>query len=131
MLSVDCRRRQELSMQTGGSFLTRKFRLLRNSNILIVSPIVCFAAGHRTIYRNDLRSVDVAYRRLLRSVVGPPRNMDWTLPWHEILHIWNERVRAFTPQTGSKSWSEMCLRHHWHLAQYSQHYLGIVGSRGF
>ena len=84
----------------------------------VISPIACFAAGHRTIYRNDLRSMDVAYRRLLRSVVGPPRNMDWALPWHEILHIWNERVRAFTSQTGSKSWSEICLRHHWNLAQY-------------
>ena len=28
------------------------------------------------------------------QVVGPPRNMGWTLPWHEILHIWNERVRV-------------------------------------
>ena len=72
----------------------------------VISPIACFAAGHRTVYRNDLRSMDVAYRRLLRSVVGPPRNMDWTLPWHEILHIWNERVGAFTSQTASKPWSE-------------------------
>ena len=45
--------------------------------------------------------MDVAYRRLLRSVVGPPRNMDWTLPWHEVLQIWNERVRVFTWQAGS------------------------------
>ena len=40
------------------------------------------------------------------------------VPWHEIIHIWNDRVRAFTLQTGSKSWSEICLRHHWNLAQY-------------
>ena len=64
MLSVDYRPRQELLMQTGGSSVTRKLRLLRNWNILIVSisSIACFA-GHRTIYRNDLRSMDVAYRR--------------------------------------------------------------------
>ena len=62
--------------------------------------------------------MDVAYRRLLRSVVGPPRSMDWALPWHEVLHIWNERVRAFTSQTGSTSWSEICLRHHSNLAHY-------------
>ena len=97
-------------MQTGGSFVTRKFRLLRNSNILIVSypPKRVFAAGHRTIYRSDLRSKDVAYRRFLRSVVEPPRNMDGALPWHKIFHIWNEGVRAFTSQTGSKSRSEIC-----------------------
>ena len=29
----------------------------------------------------------------------------------------NKRVRAFTSQTGSKSWSEFCLKHHWNLAQ--------------
>ena len=84
----------------------------------VVSPIACFAAGHRTVYRNDLHKMDVAYRRLLRSVVGPPRNMDWTLPWHEVLHIWNERVRVFTWQAASKTWSELCLRHHWNVAQY-------------
>ena len=71
----------------------------------VISPIACFAAGHRTVYRNDLRSMDVAYRRLLRSVVGPPRNMGWTLPWHEILHTWNERLCPLGPtivrRTGS------------------------------
>ena len=74
----------------------------------VISPKACFAAGHRTIYRSDLRSMDVAYRRFLRSVVGPPRNMDGALPWHKIFHIWNEGVRAFTSQTGSKSRSEIC-----------------------
>ena len=62
--------------------------------------------------------MDVAYRRLLRSVVGPPRNMDWTLPWQEALRIWDERVQVFTLQAASKSWSELCLRHHWNVAQY-------------
>ena len=84
----------------------------------VFSPIACLAAGHRTVYRNDLNKMDVAYRRLLRSMVGPPRNMYWTLPWHEILDICNERVRAFTLQAASKSWSELCLRHHWNAAQY-------------
>ena len=32
----------------------------------VVSPIACFAAGHRTVYRNDLHKMNVAYRRLLR-----------------------------------------------------------------
>ena len=99
----------------------------------VISPIACFAARPRTVYRNDLHKIDVAYRKLLRSVVGPPRNMDWTLPWHDVLHIRNERVRVFTLQAASKSWSELCLRHHWNVAQYffniSQHCLGNVGSK--
>ena len=44
------------------------------------------AAGHRTMYKTDLRTFDVLFQKLLRSVVGPPAGMDWTRPWHEILH---------------------------------------------
>ena len=38
----------------------------------IVTPVACFAAGHRKIYKTDLETMDVHFRRLLRSVVGPP-----------------------------------------------------------
>ena len=56
----------------------------------VISPVAVVAAGHRTMYKTDLRSFDVLSRKLLRSVVGPPAAMDWTRPWHEILHDWNE-----------------------------------------
>ena len=85
----------------------------------IMSPVACYGAGHRSIYKNDLHRFDVLQRRFLRSVVGPPRNMDWrTLPWHEILHQWNGRIQRFMGQSRCKPWSEMCLRHHWNLAHY-------------
>ena len=84
----------------------------------IISPVACYAAGHRSIYKNDLHRFDVLQRRFLRSVVGPPRNIDWTLPWHEILHQWNGRIQRFMGQSRCKPWSEMCLRHHWNLAHY-------------
>ena len=38
----------------------------------IVTPVACFAAGHRKFYKTDLETMDVHFRRLLRSVVGPP-----------------------------------------------------------
>ena len=47
------------------------------------------------MYKTDLRNFDVLFRKLLRSVVGPPAGMDWTRPWHEILHDWNGRVNEF------------------------------------
>ena len=72
----------------------------------VISPVACYAAGH------------VVQRRFLRSVVGPPRNIDWTLPWHEIRHQWNGRIQRFMGQSGCKPWSEICLRHHWNLAHY-------------
>ena len=52
----------------------------------VITPVACFAAGHRAIFKNDLNNVDVVFRRLLRSVVGSPAATDWSRPWHEILH---------------------------------------------
>ena len=56
--------------------------------------------------------------RFVRSVVGPPRNKHWKLPWHEMLHQWNGRIQKFMGQSRCKPWFEMCLRQHWSLAHY-------------
>ena len=37
-----------------------------------ITPVTCFAAGHKKFYKTDLDTMDVNFRRLLRSVVGPP-----------------------------------------------------------
>ena len=50
-----------------------------------VTPIVCFAAGHRSIRQRDLHILDVEFRRLVRSVVGPPSGVCCSSPWYEIL----------------------------------------------
>ena len=45
----------------------------------VVTPVACFAAGHRKIFKQELAALDVAHRKLLRRVVGPPRiSMDCT-----------------------------------------------------
>ena len=64
----------------------------------IITPVACFAAGHRTILKKDLNKIDVTFRKLLRNVVGPPAATDWSRPWHEILHDWNARVVQFVEQ---------------------------------
>ena len=43
------------------------------------------------------------------------------LPWHEILHHWNERVKFFTSRHGLKSWSAVCLGQYWKFAHYVSH----------
>ena len=48
----------------------------------VISPMVFFGEGHRTMYKTDLRNFDVLFRKLFRSVVGPPAGMDRTRPWH-------------------------------------------------
>ena len=85
----------------------------------IITPVACFAAGHRTILKKDLNKIDVTFRKLLRSVVGPPAATDWSRPWHEIMHDWNARVVQFVEQYSVKHWSMRCLEMHWKLAHHA------------
>ena len=59
----------------------------------VVTPVACFAAGHRKIFKQELAALDVAHRKLLRRVVGPPAGMDWSL-----LHGSNGGVLCFFPR---------------------------------
>ena len=68
----------------------------------MISPVTVFAAGNRTIYKTDLRNLNVLFRKLFRSFVGLPPLMDWTRPWHEILHDCNGRVNEFSALHGIK-----------------------------
>ena len=72
----------------------------------IVTPVACVAAGHRKIYKTDLETMDVHFRRLLRSAVGPPSQTNWLNPWHDILHDWNARVARCVQEAGVLTWSQ-------------------------
>ena len=61
----------------------------------VVSSVACFGSGHRATYNSQLATLDVHFRKLCRSIVGPPSDVDWNAAWHEILHLWNERTRNF------------------------------------
>ena len=84
----------------------------------VVSPVACFAAGHRTIHKPDLHRMDVEYKRLLRAVVGPPGNISWDDPWHETLHAWNNKVRNACHDSSLTNWREQSLASYWKLATY-------------
>lgn len=63
--------------------------------------VACFAAGHRKIYKTDLETMDVHFRRLLRSVVGDPSQTNYVNPWHEFFfHDWNARVARYVQEAG-------------------------------
>lgn len=68
-----------------------------------------FAAGHRTLHKCDLQRLDVEYKRLLRAVVGPPGSISWDGPWHEILHLWNNKVRNVCSENSMRAWREQSL----------------------
>ena len=52
----------------------------------VASSVVGFAGGHRTMYNRLLERLDTHFRKLCRSIVGPPPGTDWIFEWHELLH---------------------------------------------
>ena len=38
----------------------------------VVSSVGCFAGGHRAMYNRHLECLDSHFRKLCRSIVGPP-----------------------------------------------------------
>jgi len=90
---------------------------LKFCDAMIIS-VVCFAAGHRKIYTNGLRKLDVRCRKLLGRVVGPPGDIDWNQPWHTILHAWHRRIDQQLECHGLKMWSAKYLSEYWKFANY-------------
>ena len=84
----------------------------------VVSAVACFGAGARTVYKGDLKRLDVQFRKLGRQVVGPPGGIDWSLPWHETLHAWHVRLDGILDNIGMNTWSTECLQQYWRLAGY-------------
>ena len=71
----------------------------------MVTSVVCFAAGHRKVYVGELRKLDAHCRKLLRRMVGPPPDINWNGPWHDILHEWHIRIEQQLECNGFKIWS--------------------------
>ena len=43
----------------------------------MVTSVLCLAVGHRKVYVGELRKLDAHCRKLLRRMVGPPRDINW------------------------------------------------------
>lgn len=84
----------------------------------VVGSVACFGAGHRTVHHQDMQMIKAEYRKLLRTIVGPPGGMSWDQEWHEILHCWNVRAQRFADSSGIVAWPTLCLRQHWLLGGY-------------
>ena len=84
----------------------------------IVTPIACIGAGPRCIHSADMDKFDIHFRRMIRCAVGAPGAICWQDPWHEMLHIWNQRVRGMVEACHMKSWAETCASQQWKFACY-------------
>ena len=85
----------------------------------VVTPVACFAAGHRAIFHADIRQFDVEFRRLLRRIVGPPADIQWDMPWHIILHHWNAKAVRHWEGLRRPTWGQVCLRSYWNFALHA------------
>ena len=63
-------------------------------------------------------TIDIHFRRMIRCMVGTPSAICWKDPWHEIMHIWNQRVREMVEASHIKTWAENCASQHWKFACY-------------
>ena len=84
----------------------------------VVSSVACFGSKHRAIYSSQLSTLDVHFRKLCRSIVGPPSEVDWNAAWNEILHLWNERTRSFVANAHVNTWSYITCKNYWNLAKH-------------
>jgi hypothetical protein len=84
-----------------------------------ISQIACFGAGCRKVSRQATATLDIAWRKLVRQIVGPPQGIDWSQPWNQILHAWNARAMSFAAAAKIPSWGEECLRRFWDFAGWA------------
>ena len=76
----------------------------------MVTPVACFGAAHRKENKQHLCKM----RRLLRSIVGPPGDVDWT----KSFIIGTKERKSSQVAIGLKSWSAVCLGQYWKFVHY-------------
>lgn len=91
----------------------------------VISSVACFASGHRTVHAHDFHRMNVEFRKLVRTVVGPPTGMHWDDPWHDILHKWNGKVNALCAAFSIHDWSAQFLQQYWKLGGYVAKLLAV------
>ena len=85
----------------------------------VITPLVCFAAGHRAIFKNDLDNVDVVFRETVSKCGRPTccHRLVTTLAWN--LACLECTGCSFVQQCSVRCWSVRCVEVHWNLAQYA------------
>ena len=78
-----------------------------------IYKIACFAGSSTTLTRHHCHRLDVAFRSLLRKVVGHPPNWDYSRPFHELLHECHLRISHFCARSNIRTWSEEVRKRQW------------------
>ena len=84
----------------------------------MVSSIACFGSKHRAIYNSQLATLHVQFRKLCRSIVGLPPEVDWNAAWNDVLHLWNERAKNFISNARTNTWTYITCKNYRNLARH-------------
>ena len=85
--NIICSKHRSVFTQTVGSYWDRSVSISKRLKYFnaVVSSVACFGSEHRAIYNSQLATLDVHFRKLWRSIVGPPSEVDWNAAWNGIL----------------------------------------------
>ena len=116
----DCRLHQGPSMRTNGFCVTKMFPWTLVSSFFILwrlrGSVLELVNGNCTNL-NFKNLMCIAINFYVKSV-GPPGSMDWTPPWHSILHQWNQGVVEQMQLNGFELWSNRRMLDYWKFVQY-------------
>ena len=87
---------------------------------VVITQVTCSAAGHPTLYPRYVRRYDIEMRKMLRRMIPPPVGIDWSAPWHVILHSWHARIDTVVHQFAFLPWSAVVTIKYWKFAAYSK-----------
>ena len=92
---------------------------IRNG-VKVFDAIVTFVLerGRCICNADDMVKLGIRFRRMIRCVVGAGGEICWTDPWHEIVHMRNQRVRQIGQASHIKTLAENCDSQHWKFACY-------------
>ena len=67
-----------------------------------------------------MRRYDIEMQKMLRRMISPPVGIDWSAPWHVILHSWHARTQTVAHQFAFLPWSAVVTIKYWKFAAYIQ-----------
>ena len=77
-----------------------------------LGPRRFFFAGQRVVHASELIRSDVHFQNLAPRAEAPPAATDWSEPWHNILHMWDEKASISDMWWAEVSWEQLKLYNH-------------------
>ena len=120
IFNIIFRLHQRLSTLTNGFCVTKAWPFYVDSaTSKRLSPqLLALVHSHRAIHKQDLATLDVEYRRLLRMLVGPPAGTNWASPLAQDFTWVEQQITGAVGLRWIEPWSVTCVEAVWKFASY-------------